>query len=94
MRLLDYECKTTFWSDFSIAERFGAEAVRDTYKRAKAEWERDRVYGIELSMVLNHKIGIGIVSLVLNLAISMANCMRSCGKNAMSGCWITGRVRI
>ncbi len=55
MRLLDYECKTTFWEDFSIAERFGAEAVRDTYKRARAEWKNDRVYGTELSMVLNHK---------------------------------------
>ena len=33
MRLLDYECKTTFWNDFSIAELFGEEAVRDTYKR-------------------------------------------------------------
>ena len=37
MRLLDYECKTTFWNDFSIAELFGEEAVRDTYKQAKAE---------------------------------------------------------
>ena len=55
MRLLDYECKTTFWNDFSIAERFGAEAVKDTYRRARAEWGRDRVYGTELSMVLNHK---------------------------------------
>lgn len=55
MWLLDYECKTTFWSDFSIAERFGAEAIRDTYRRARAEWERDRVYGTELSMILNHK---------------------------------------
>ncbi len=55
MRLLDYECKTTFWEDFSIAERFGAEAIRDTYTRARAEWKNDRVYGTELSMVLNHK---------------------------------------
>ncbi len=55
MKLLDYECKTTFWEDFSIAERFGAEAIRDTYKRARAEWENDKVYGTELSMVLNHK---------------------------------------
>lgn len=37
MRLLDYECQTTFWEDFSIAETFGEEAIRDTYKRAKAE---------------------------------------------------------
>lgn len=55
MRLLDYECKTTFWNDFSIADRFGAEAIKDTYKRARVEWERDRVYGAELLMILNHK---------------------------------------
>ena len=55
MRLLDYECKTTFWNDFSLAEFFGAEAIKDTYRRARAGWERDRIYGTELSMVLNHK---------------------------------------
>ena len=55
MKLLDYECQTTFWEDFSIAERFGEEAITDTYKRARKDWERDRVYGTELSMVLNHK---------------------------------------
>lgn len=38
-----------------MAERFGTEAVKDTYRRARAEWERDRVYGTELSMILNHK---------------------------------------
>lgn len=55
MRLLDYECQTTFCNDFSIAERFGAEAIKDTYKRVRAEWEHDRVYGTELSMMSNHK---------------------------------------
>ena len=55
MRLLDYECQTTFWQDFTIADKFGLEAVRDTYKRAKEEWGDDRIYGTELSMVLNHK---------------------------------------
>lgn len=55
MRLLDYEYKTTFWEEFSIAEPFGEEAVRDTYKRAKAEWGTDRIYGTEPSMVLNRK---------------------------------------
>ncbi len=49
MKLLGYECKTIFWEDFSIAERFGAEAVRDTYNRARAEWERDQVYGTTLN---------------------------------------------
>lgn len=55
MRLLDYECQTTFWDDFDIADRFGVKAIRDTYKRARAEWKNDRIYGTELSMVLNHK---------------------------------------
>lgn len=55
MKLLDYECQATFWEDFSIAELFGEEAIRDTYKRAKAEWKYDRIYGTELSIVLNHK---------------------------------------
>lgn len=55
MKLLDYECQTTFWEDFGIAEHFGEEAIRDTYKRTKAEWSTNRIYGTELSMVLNHK---------------------------------------
>lgn len=55
MKLLDYECKTTFWDDFDIADRSGLEAIRDTYERARAEWKDNRIYGTELSMVLNHK---------------------------------------
>ena len=31
-----YTPKTTFWMDFSIADKFGAKAVRDTYNRAVA----------------------------------------------------------
>lgn len=56
MKLLDYECKTTFWMDFSIADRFGIAAVRDTFKRAFREWKENTVYLTELVMVLNHKI--------------------------------------
>lgn len=52
----DYEMKTTFWSDFSIADVFGAGAVTDTYDRAFAEWKYDPVYLTELAMTLNHKI--------------------------------------
>lgn len=50
------EWKTTFWSDFSIADRFGASAVQDTYNRAFNEWKGNYVYLTELVMVLNHKI--------------------------------------
>lgn len=56
MKLLDYECKTTFWMDFTIADRFGEKAIRDTFKRAFREWKTNTVYLTELVMVLNHKI--------------------------------------
>lgn len=46
---------TTFWSDFDIADRFGKEAVLDTYNRAFKEWRYDYRYLTELVMVLNHK---------------------------------------
>ena len=50
-----YEPKTTFWQDFSIADRFGLSAVKDTYKRSFKEWKTDVIYLTELVMVLNHK---------------------------------------
>lgn len=56
MMLGFYETKTTFWQDFTIADRFGAAAVRDTFKRAFDEWKGNAVYLTELVMVLNHKI--------------------------------------
>ena len=51
-----YETKTTFWSDFSIADAFGTAAIIDTFKRAFKEWHNNIVYLTELAMVLNHKI--------------------------------------
>lgn len=47
---------TTFWQDFTIADRFGEDAVKDTYRRAFAEWKLDYKYLTELVMVLNWKI--------------------------------------
>lgn len=51
-----YEMKTTFWNDFSIADKFGLDAIQDTYNRALKEWKNDIVYMTELVIVLNHKI--------------------------------------
>ena len=51
-----YELQTTFWNDFSIADRFGIEAINDTYKRAFSEWKDDYKFFTELTLVLNHKI--------------------------------------
>ena len=56
MRVYGYETKTTFWQDFSIADRFGIAAVKDTYKRAFEGWKDNVVYLTELVMVLNWKI--------------------------------------
>lgn len=47
---------TTFWSDFSIADAFGKEAVQDTFNRSFAEWKSDVRYLTDLVVVLNHKI--------------------------------------
>lgn len=51
-----YTPKTTFWSDFSIADRFGSKAVKDTYNRARVYAEGDAELMAELTLVLNHKI--------------------------------------
>lgn len=52
---MGYELTTTFWDDFSIADRFGIKAVKDTYKRAFNEWKDNYVYLTELVLVTNWK---------------------------------------
>ena len=54
--LSGYETMTTFWEDFSIADKFGISAVKDTYNRAFNEWKGNYKYLTELVLVLNHKI--------------------------------------
>ena len=51
-----YELTTTFWEDFTIADMFGKDAIRDTFKRAFREWKSDYVCLTELVIVLNHKL--------------------------------------
>lgn len=50
------ERETTFWTDFSIADRFGTSAVRETFQRAFDEWKSNYKYLTELVIVLNRKI--------------------------------------
>lgn len=52
---MSYEFKTTFWMDFTIADKFGIEAVKDTFKRAFSEWKTDYIYLTELTLVINWK---------------------------------------
>ena len=47
---------TTFWTDFSIADMFGEDAVRDTFDRAFGEWKDNYLYLTDLVAVLNHKL--------------------------------------
>lgn len=51
-----YKPITTFYTDFSIADRFGEKAIKDTFDRAFEEWHKDYKYLTELVMVLNWKI--------------------------------------
>ena len=54
--LTGYKPMTTFYTDFSLAENFGVDAIKDTFDRAFAEWKTDYKYLTELVMVLNWKI--------------------------------------
>ena len=51
-----YVPKTTFYTDFSIADKFGVDAIKDTYNRAFNEWKDNVKFVTELVMVLNWKI--------------------------------------
>lgn len=51
-----YDRITTFWEDFSIADKYGVAGVKDTYRRAFNEWKDDYKFFTELTLVLNHKI--------------------------------------
>lgn len=53
LNLEGYTEQTTFMNDFAIAEQFGIEAVKDTFKRAFDEWKDDIVYLTELCLVTN-----------------------------------------
>lgn len=52
----NYTTISTFWDDFTIADRFGIKAIQDTYNRAFKEWRTNYKMLTELVMVLNHKI--------------------------------------
>lgn len=51
-----YKQITTFFEDFSIADNFGENSIKDTYKRAFDTWKSDYKYLTELVLVLNWKI--------------------------------------
>ena len=46
----------TFWMDFTIADAFGMNAIKDTFNRAFKEWKSDYKMLTALVVILNHKI--------------------------------------
>ena len=52
---IGYEPITTFWQDFSIADKFGKNAIKETAEKAFEEWKDDYKFLTELIMVINHK---------------------------------------
>lgn len=56
LKMTGYEPKTSFWWDFSIAEKFGIEAIKETYARTFEEWKDNFIYLTELVMILNWKM--------------------------------------
>lgn len=54
--LTGYKPITTFYQDFSIADQFGTNAIKDTFNRAFKEWKDNYKYLTELVMALNWKI--------------------------------------
>ena len=53
---IGYRPFTTFFEDFSIADVFGVDAIKDTYNRAFSEWKNNYKYLTEFVLVLNWKI--------------------------------------
>lgn len=54
--LTGYKPKTTFYSDFSIAEKFGEDAILETYKNFWHYWKDEYKYLTEMVMILNWKV--------------------------------------
>lgn len=50
-----YKRITTFYSDLSIAEVYGADSIKDTYKRVMESWIDDIKFITEFCMALNIK---------------------------------------
>ena len=54
--LTGYKPFTTFYEDFSIADAFGIDAIKSTYRHAFMNWKSDYKYITEFIMALNWKI--------------------------------------
>lgn len=53
---IGYKRQTSFYSDLSIAEFYGIDAVKETYNNIVKHWSNDVVYFSEFVLCLNWKI--------------------------------------
>ena len=54
--MLDYKFESTFWEEFSIAEDYGSEGVKEHYDLVFEQWKDNLKFLTELVLVLNIKI--------------------------------------
>lgn len=86
--LTGYKPFTTFYEDFSIADAFGVNAIKDTYKLAFKAWKHDYKYITEFIMALNWKIHEHY-----GHNDAYAEDTTNCGVQQTSGQWKTLRVK-
>ena len=62
--LSGYEPITTFWQDFSIADKLGINDIEETYECIKSEWKDDFKYWTELCLVSITRYGNGMREII------------------------------
>ena len=55
-KMFDFKFESSFWEEFSIAENYGSDGIREHYKVVFDQWKGNLKYLTELVLVLNWKI--------------------------------------
>ena len=55
-KYFDFKFETTFWEEFSIADCYGPDGVKEHYEIVFDQWKDNLIYLTELVLVLNWKI--------------------------------------
>jgi len=55
-KMLDFKFESTFWEEFSIAEDYGVDGVKEHYNLVFPQWKDNLKYLTELVLVLNLKL--------------------------------------
>ena len=55
-KMFDFKFESSFWEEFSIAENYGTDGIREHYKVVFDQWKDNLKFLTELVLVLNIKI--------------------------------------